>query len=105
MTQLAMLSTSINKPSNNIAETYRLLAMLSTPVSKPSNDITEIYRLIDLVYSKEQDPSENKHVTCNYKRYLLQLLWFLEDTIKKCNTYDGEEKWYQARTLELLKRK
>lgn len=67
--------------------------------------IGEIYQKVNLLYAKEQDPYETGYVTCNYKHDLLKLLWFLEDTVKKCNTYVGEEKWYQSRTMELLKRK
>lgn len=68
-------------------------------------DIAEIYKLINQLAAKEKDPYETGFVTCNFKHDLLKLLWFLEDTIKKCDTYSMEDKWYQERTMELLKRK
>ena len=68
-------------------------------------DVADIYKLVNRLVARENDPFESEHVTCNYKHDLLKLLWFLEDTIKKCSTYSTESKWYQERTMELLKRK
>ena len=44
-------------------------------------------------FHQAMDKYETGFVTFEYKKQLLELLWFLEEALPQCSTYAGEEEW------------
>ncbi len=69
-------------------------------------DVNGVKDTVRWLASKANDPHDTGFVSCKYKKDLLELLWYIEDTLENCSSFgDVEREWHQERTLQLLKRK
>lgn len=44
-------------------------------------------------FHRAMDNYETGYVTWEYKKQLLELKWFLDESLPQCSTYAGEEEW------------
>ena len=57
------------------------------------------------IFHKANDHYETGFITWEYKKQLLELLWYLEEVIPQCSTYEGEKEWIaEQKTDRALKK-
>ena len=57
------------------------------------------------IFHKATDHYETGFITWEYKKQLLELLWYLEEVIPQCSTYSGEEEWIAEQKTDQAFRK
>lgn len=55
--------------------------------------VTEIKQEIRKISYAESDPRTTGFVTWGCKQDLYEILWFVEDQLRNCSTYAGEEEF------------
>ena len=52
---------------------------------------------MEMIAKSEADKNLSSYQRSKYKKELLEILWFLEDIIDNCDTYNDEDEWKQER--------
>jgi hypothetical protein len=57
---------------------------------------------IDLLAYHESDPYMDGFVTWGCKKELYEILWYVQDKLSKCGTYEGEEEFVKNRNIDVM---
>lgn len=72
-------------------------------------NVEDIVRQINSAYYACTDPRMDGFVTWGCKQDLYRIKWILDEALRKCPTYAGEEEWVReyekTRLVEILKEK
>ena len=72
------------------------------PLQDPIEAIKDELRMIAF---NEADPYMDGFTTSKYKKQLLDILWYLEDLLEECDTYETEDEWLEEKEKERMLRK
>jgi hypothetical protein len=65
-------------------------------------NIGEVKQNIDMIKWSESDKYMDGFVTWGCKQDLYQILWYCEDALEKCSTYEGEEEYVKRRDQQQM---
>ena len=65
-------------------------------------NIGEVKQNIDMINWSEKDKYMDGFVTWGCKQDLYQILWYCEDALEKCSTYEGEEEYVKRRDQQQM---
>lgn len=68
-------------------------------------DVADLHRQIRAIHTQVKNPFNDGFTAVGCKQDLFQLKCLIEDLYADTPNFAGEEEWYQARTIELLKKK
>ena len=67
-------------------------------------DVKEVKEQIDKIVWAATDPKMDGFTTWGAKQDLYKILWYAEDRLRECSTYEGEDKFVKKRKQrELIK--
>ena len=65
-------------------------------------NVENIIRQINSAYYSCTDPRMDGFVTWGYKQDLYQIKFILDEVLRKCPTYSGEEEWLREQEKNLV---